>query len=44
VVADPGFHRRSGPQRLMNAAKVVVHVMQAHGAGVIFNQPIASVD
>jgi hypothetical protein len=36
MITDTSLHRRSNPQRLMNAAKVVVHMKQGQHSDVIF--------
>ena len=37
VVGNPGFHRRSDAQTLVNPAEVIVHVVQRDGPKVIIH-------
>jgi hypothetical protein len=39
VIADAGFHRRSHSQALMNAAKIVVHIVNRYRVAMIHYFP-----
>lgn len=37
MVRDPSFHGGGDAQRLVNAAKIVMHEVQSHGVFEVFN-------